>query len=87
VSTHTPAEWATALSLGTGAYATGAALLLAFVDIEPGDFRRLIENPAGDRLLVAAATCRDHARTAAEQTALTAAALLLILTTPAGGTR
>lgn len=35
MSAHTPAEWAAAVSLGTGVYATGAALLLAFVDADP----------------------------------------------------
>lgn len=34
MSAHTPAEWAAALSLGIGSYATGAALLLAFVDAD-----------------------------------------------------
>lgn len=34
MSTHTPAEWAAVLSLGIGSYATGAALLLAFVDAD-----------------------------------------------------
>jgi hypothetical protein len=82
VSTHTPAEWAAALSLGTGAYAAGAALLLAFVDADLPDVRRLIENPAGDRLLVIVAAVRDRAGEAGRRAALHTAALLLLLSGP-----
>lgn len=82
MSAHTPAEWAAVLSLGVGSYATGAAALLAFVDADLPNVRRLIENPVGDRLLVAVTHARYEAREAGRRAALNAAALLLLLSGP-----
>ena len=69
MSTHTPAEWAAALSLGTGAYATGAALLLLLVDADA---------PAWWPDAAQRAHARETAAHAVEQARLRAVAWLLV---------
>jgi hypothetical protein len=75
--THTPAEWAAAVSLGVGAWASCASLLYLLHDAELTDFDpRPLLAAVRDRLLVEIVRARHAMRDAA----LTAAALLLILT-------
>jgi hypothetical protein len=83
--THSPADWAAFLLLGTGIYAAGAALVLLVVDAEPADFdpRRLLETDLGARLLVEIVRAKHTVREAA----LTVAALLMLLTAAPEATR
>ncbi|MEJ8671924.1 hypothetical protein WKI71_36840 [Streptomyces sp. MS1.AVA.1] len=80
--THTSAEWAAFLSLGVsgGAIWTGLFLLVVDADLEDFDprpaLRRVVESPAADRVLIAVTNARHNLREAA----LTAAALLMLLT-------
>jgi hypothetical protein len=83
--THSPADWAAFLLLGTGIYAAGAALVLLVVDAEPADFdpRRLLETDLGARLLVEIV----RAKHTVHEAALTVAALLMLLTAAPEATR
>jgi hypothetical protein len=92
-STHSPAEWAAFLSLGTGLTATGWLLwLLLFeplldCDIDPRPaLRRAIESGRVDPVRCAVANAKHDARAAADRAkhiprdaAITTAALLALL--------
>ena len=81
--THTPAEWAAALSLGISAIAV-IKLALAFADADLTYFDpRPLLGRAGDRLLVEAV----NARYALRDAAITVAALLALLTITPGDAR
>ena len=93
MSTHSPAEWAQFLSLGTGLTATGWLLwLLLFeplleCDLDPRPaLRRAIESGRVDPVLCAVANAKHDARAAAARArqaprdaAITTAALLALL--------
>lgn len=81
--THSLAEWASVLSLGVSAISLIAfALAFAPADVEYFDPRPLLGR-AGDRLLVEAL----NARLALRDAAITAAALLALLTVTPGDAR
>lgn len=81
--TTTPADWASALSLGVSAISL-IAFALAFADADASYFDpRPLLLAMWDRLLVELVRARHTVRDAA----LTAAALLLILTASNGATR
>jgi len=91
VSATTPAEWASAGSLGVTAIAL-IGLALAFVDADPGYFDpRPLLGRAGDRLLVEAVRARATAEAAvrpSREACRDATALLILLTTsPKGALR
>jgi hypothetical protein len=67
--THSPSEWAAYVSLAIGIYAASLIPFLLLVDAEHLTPRWLREAP-------------DAARTAARQSALATAVLLMILTAP-----
>ena len=97
--THDLSEWAAFLSLGTGFTATGWLLwLLLFepllgCDLDPRPaLQRAIESGRVDPLLVAVANAKYDARAAADRArhvprdaAITAAALLMLLSAPPKG--
>jgi hypothetical protein len=97
--THDLSEWAAFLSLGTGITATGWLLwLLLFeplldCDLDPRPaLQRAIESGRVDPLLVAVANAKYDARAAADRAkhiprdaAITAAALLMLLSAPPKG--
>lgn len=86
---HSAAEWASFVSLGVGVWAAGSALVLLICDADLKDFdprpavRRALESPAADRLLVEVV----NARHALREAAVSASALLLILSGPTGDVR
>ncbi|MEI5100364.1 hypothetical protein RB200_19780 [Streptomyces sp. PmtG] len=73
-----------ALSLAISAYAAASAPVLLLADVTRRD---LIETPAGDRLLVEIVRARHTAADAPARTALSAAALLLVLSVRKGAVR
>jgi hypothetical protein len=92
VSTPTPAEWVAFLSLGLSISSAVSIPFWLFVDADLADFdprlavRRAVESGRYDRLLCAAANAKhdtraavDRARRAPRDAAISAAALLLLL--------
>jgi hypothetical protein len=82
--THTPAEWLAFLSLGLSLTSAAASPVLLLVDADHfawPDCRPLLESRAGDWLLVEVVTAKAALRDAA----LSAAALLMLLTAPKKG--
>jgi hypothetical protein len=77
------ADWAAAGFLGLSAIGL-IALALAFADADLAYFgpRQLLETDLGARVLVEVAAARHAARDARRTAAVTAAALLLILSAP-----
>ncbi|MEV6180136.1 hypothetical protein [Streptomyces sp. NPDC052015] len=75
--THTPAEWAAMGSLSIGLYASASVFYFLLVDADREDFDpRPLLRLVADRVLVEAV----NARLALRDAALTAAALLALLT-------
>lgn len=78
----TPADWAEAVSVALMLSGTAGGLFLLTVDADPADFdprpaiRRAIESGRYDPALIAVVNARHAARDAA----ITAAALLMLLT-------
>jgi hypothetical protein len=95
----TATEWLTAAAIGTGAYLPGALLILGLDHELPhlsptAALHRAIESGRYDPALIAVTNARHGARDAAERarriprdTALTAAALLMLLTATPEATR
>jgi hypothetical protein len=82
--THTPAEWLAFLSLGLSLTSATASPFLLLVDADHfawPDCRPLLESRTADRLLVEVVTAKAVLRDAA----LSAAALLMLLTAPTKG--
>jgi hypothetical protein len=82
--THTPAEWLAFLSLGLSLTSATASPFLLLVDADHfawPDLRPLLESRTADRLLVEVVTAKAVLRDAA----LSAAALLMLLTAPTKG--
>lgn len=92
MTTHTPADWAAFLLLGTGVYAAGAAVVLLIADADLADFdprpvvRRVVESGRVDPLLIAVPAVKADARAAVQavkatprEAALWLAALLMLL--------
>ncbi len=90
--THSPAEWAEALSFAAGVYAALSVPYFLLVDAELADFdprpalHRAVESGRLDSLLVAVANAKHDARVAAahvkhapRHAAISAAALLMLL--------
>ncbi|MFE7236133.1 hypothetical protein ACFVAF_37075 [Streptomyces sp. NPDC057596] len=77
-----PADWAAFFCLGTSITAAASIPVLLFADAKPSDFdpRRLLNTDAGARLLVEVTRAKGTASEATRDTALTAAALLALLT-------
>lgn len=85
MSAHTPAEWAAVLSGATGltaALSIPVLLLDEHGNLPHPHVRWLLENAAGDWLLVTAANTRHEAHEAGRRVALNAAAVLLLLSGP-----
>ncbi|WP_328436987.1 hypothetical protein OHA71_06700 [Streptomyces sp. NBC_00444] len=92
--THSPAEWAAFLSLGVTFWATCAALLYLSYDADPSPTMHRAAGAvhqaavhAGHDVNRAIATVRRRVACAARPAAVWAAALLLLLSGPTGGTR
>lgn len=94
--THSLAEWASVLSLGIGVHASFSVFYFLLVDASRSDFPRLWQAAVHARhdvdravaaglLLIADAAL--YARLTARETALTAAALLALLTITPGDVR
>lgn len=82
--THSLAEWASVLSLGLAVHASFSVPYFLLVDASLRDFDpRTLLGRAGDRLLVEAV----NARLALRDAAITAAALLALLTITPGDAR
>ncbi|MFF7485581.1 hypothetical protein ACFZBC_08795 [Streptomyces luteogriseus] len=95
-----PTEWAAAISFGIAGYAVLSVPYFLLVDADPADFdprpalRRAIESGRLDPALIAVVNTRHTARDTAERarriprdTAITAAALLMLLTATPEATR
>jgi hypothetical protein len=93
--TTTPAEWAEAISTALMLSGTASALFFLTVDADPADFdprpavRRTVESGRIDPALIAVVNTRHtthetvmRARSVSRNTAITAAALLMLLTAP-----
>lgn len=80
-----PAEWLQMLSLAVGIHGAYSAVWFLLVDADLADFdpRRLLATPAGERAVVAVFNAKADARAAAQRAALSAAALLMLLTSNA----
>jgi hypothetical protein len=93
VSAASPAEWAEAARLGVALPAAAAIPFFLFVDAELADFdprpavRRALVSDPGVRLLVEITRARHTVRNFPRDAALTAAALLALLTITPGETR
>lgn len=100
MSAHTPAEWVAFLSLGLSISSAVSVPFWLFVDADLADFdprprlARAIESGRYDALLIAAANARHdthaavaRARHIPRDAAISAAALLLLLTAPEGTAR
>ena len=98
--TNSPAEWAEALSFAAGVYAALSVPYFLLVDAELSDFdprpaaRRAVESGRLDPLLVAVANSKHDAHAAGVRAlhvprdlAVSATALLMLLTVSPGGTR
>ena len=83
--THSLAEWAAVLSAATGGYASCSFFYFLLVEASRSDFspRRLLDTRAADRLCVEVVRARQDLR----ELALTAAALLMLLTARPEATR
>jgi ABC-type phosphate transport system auxiliary subunit len=81
VTAASPADWAAAGSLGLSAIGL-IALALAFADADLAYFdpRRLLDTDLGGRLLVEIARAKHTVRDASRDAAVSAAALLMLLT-------
>jgi hypothetical protein len=82
--THTPAEWLAFLSLGLSLSSATATPYFLLVDADHfawPNYRPLLESRTADRLLVELVTAKAVLRDAA----LSAAALLMLLTAPTKG--
>jgi hypothetical protein len=83
--THSFSDWVAVLSLGTGITAAVSIPVLLLADAEPGDFdprpavRRAVESGRFDRVLIVVANAKYDARTAVREAAVSAAALLMLL--------
>jgi hypothetical protein len=95
VNAATPAEWAEALSLALMLCGTAGGLFFLTVDADPADFdprpavRRAVESGRLDPALIAVVNARHTAhdtgarvRAVGRNTAVTAAALCMLLTLP-----
>ncbi|MFI2632575.1 hypothetical protein ACH5A2_19585 [Streptomyces collinus] len=93
-------EWAAAISFGTASYAVLSIPVFLLVDADPADFdprpalARAVESGRYDAALIAVTNARHTARDTAERarriprdTAITAAALLMLLTATPEATR
>jgi hypothetical protein len=88
--TTTPTDWVEALSIALMLCGSTGAVALLLIDLDPRPMVRRVHQAAvdaGHTANRATATAERLSRRAAREAALTAAALLLLLSAPAGGTR